>query len=372
MSSRQSDFQFALAEARHEPALRRLLRECPMPGQISLSLQREPNYFDAAAIESREHHALVAMRGDQAVAMGSISVQKRFYNGQPMRMGYLGGLRLHPTCQGRFEILRLGYRLFRSLHDRLDVPFYLTSVAADNVGAIRFLERNLPGMPVYQHVGDLGTALIRSAKRKKPNTSLCDVRQGQPELRPAIVAHLCETMSHFQFAPVWTAAEMDRQIGKHGLRDCDFQLLLEQGRVQACGALWDQRAFKQVVVSRYSTSMKMLRHAYNGYARATGRVRLPRPNVTLSQGFVSHLSVPVDRFDLLQCMLDLLRSAAHRRNIESLAIALDARDPRLRWLGAELHARVYYTRLYVVHWPDAPGVFKLSDGRLMYPEVALL
>ncbi len=52
--------KFELARAEDDPGLRRLLRANPMPGSISLSFEREPNYFNASLIEGRFHQTLVA------------------------------------------------------------------------------------------------------------------------------------------------------------------------------------------------------------------------------------------------------------------------------------------------------------------------
>src|SRR5438093_4365727 len=86
--------RFEVASRQHDATLRRLLRENPMPGRISVSLEREPSYFAAAAIEGPEHQTIVAIEGDRVICAGSISARQRFINGQPMRVGYLGGLRM--------------------------------------------------------------------------------------------------------------------------------------------------------------------------------------------------------------------------------------------------------------------------------------
>ncbi len=130
-----SGVRFGLATPEHDAPLRRLLRENAMPGSISLTMEREPNFFAAAGVEGPEHQTIVAVENDRVVAAGNISARQRFINGQAMRVGYLGALRLDASCRGHASILRRGYEAFRKLHEQLGPPIYLTSIVADNLSA---------------------------------------------------------------------------------------------------------------------------------------------------------------------------------------------------------------------------------------------
>src|SRR4051812_31458452 len=158
--------RFEVATRAHDAAIRQLLRETPMQGQISLSMQREPSFFDAAAIEGAEHRTIIAIDADRVIAAGSVTVRNRFINGQPTRVGYLGGLRLASSCRGRASIIRRGYELLHRIHDEDNGPgIYLTSILADNLSARRLLERGLAEMPTYRFLGELVTLVIRRRRR---------------------------------------------------------------------------------------------------------------------------------------------------------------------------------------------------------------
>lgn len=213
-------------------------------------------------------------------------------------------------------------------------------------------------MPTYRHVGDLATALVRTSRNGSSSREpVCDQHE--------IFSHLEQSMHQFQFAPHWTEKEMKRQFEFHCLRNDERQII-------GCAALWDQRSFKQAVVSGYSTSMAAFRPLYNLFARVTGRVMLPQIGDVISQAFVSHLSSAVGRPELVEELFELLSATAHSMGIELMAFGLDVRDPRLKWIKSRLRARVYHTRLYMVHWTDDPQAVDPPDERLMYPEVALL
>src|ERR1041385_1087841 len=152
--------RFSVATRADDADIRRLLRDNPMPGQISLSLEREPDYFADAALPEEERQTIVARMGGGIVCLGSCALRQRFVNGRPRRVGYLGGLRLDASVAGRFDILRRGYQFFRELQTDAPAAFYFTSIAADNHRAQKFLERGLAGMPAYEFIGEFVALLL--------------------------------------------------------------------------------------------------------------------------------------------------------------------------------------------------------------------
>jgi len=369
--------RFEVATRNHDAAIRRLLRDNPMRGPMSglidLSLEREPSYFDAAAaIDGAEHKTIVALDGDRVISAGSISARKRFINGTPITVGYLGGLRLDSSHQGRASIIRRGYEFFHRLHEQGGPPIYLTSIVADNVRAIRLLERGLPGMPKYRLIGKFVTLLTRVPKHRnnhlrsgiKKNDEPQIVRAGEPMSR--VLAELLNVdHQRYQFAPVSTAEELD---GVDLRAAC-----LGDGTPVACAALWDQRPFKQAVVRGYERPLRLARPLINIAASVFSTPGLPRVGECVSQAFVSHLAVNEDDDGnlLMKLIRDLEREAV-ARGIQYLTLGFDARDSRLARIRKVFRPREFSSRLYVVHWSDGEDLAASLDGRIIAPEVALL
>lgn len=193
---------FAVATPADDADIRRLLRENPMPGQITLTLEREPDYFADADLPGTEKQTIIANEGDRVICVGNCSIRERFVNGQPRRVGYLGGLRLDSRAAGRFDILRRGYEFFRDLQAERPADFYFTSIAADNVPARKFLERGLPGMPAYEFAGEFVTVLLPMKSRASVHT--------EPEADALDFGELFECLDKhgrdYQFAPRWSGA----------------------------------------------------------------------------------------------------------------------------------------------------------------------
>lgn len=367
--------RFDLAEERDDAEVRRLLRENPMRGQISLSLEREPNYFADSGIPGEEKRTIIARDTGRVAAVGTCTTRERFVNGKPARVGYLGGLRLDATYEGRFDILRRGYEFFRELQTSEPADFYFTSIAADNLRARSFLERGIRGMPTYEFVGEFVTLLIPTRRSARGPTS----SDSNPEIRPGFngqspdrfIQFLNEANAAFQFSPCWTAEEMST-LETLGLSKSDFCLHFKEGEIAGCGALWDQRAFKQTVVRGYARPLAFARPMLNAASPVTGQPRLPALGAVLSNAFVSHLAAGKGHEHQMSRLIADLAAMARKCGIELLTLGFAANDFRLETVCRQFRCRKYRSRIYVVRWPRIGGSARELDGRLINPEAALL
>jgi len=376
---------FRVATSDDDAALRLLLRDNPMAGEVSLSREREPSYFAAAEIEGDEHQTIVSEENGRIICIGSVSTRLRYVNGRPMRVGYLGGLRLDARCRNRVSILRGGFDLFRRLHEAGGPPIYLTSIVADNAPARRLLERGLPGMPTYRHVGDFVTLVVRRRRNgefSKPTSSVrrrlrdlgLRLEYGTDAALPQVADLLNRCAAEYQFAPAWSADDLRSTRHCPGLAAGDFRIArAADGAAVACAALWDQRAVKQTVVRGYSPRLGRLRPLVNLVAMLRRRPRLPPVGRPIRLGFVSHVAADAGRAELVELLVNLLHGHAHTRGIDYLTLGFDALDPRLPRLRKRFRPREYHSRLYAVHWDEhGQALARGLDERLLAPEVALL
>ena len=376
--------RFTVATLADDAEIRRLLRENPMPGSISISLEREPNAGLAAAIEGDVHHTIVARdeRCGRLIAMGSVAVRERYLNGQPTRVGYLGQLRLEHRRRSRGCVIRDGYRFFRKLHESLGVRLYLTSIVADNAPARRLLERGLPDMPTYRPIGEFVTLVFRRRRHRVFGTVGANgcrgsrgrnlaIHHGSPDLMPTIAALLNCEAARGQFAPVFSAPQLTA-LADHGLHPSHFRVLVERDRAVACAAVWDQRASRQTVVRRYPTAFRLARVSLNLLAPFTRLPTLPPVGTPIAMGLLSHVATPSDWPELIVPLVRSLEGPTLTSEVDCIAAGFDARDPRLGILRRALGGREYRTQLYVVHWDDGRAAAEALDNRLCQPEIALL
>jgi hypothetical protein len=355
LKPRRGSVDFAIAVPEDDAEIRRLLRENPMRGAISISLEREPNYFKGCSLGASRDITIVARKSGKLVCVGSCSIRRRFINGYAMPVGYLGGLRLDSSVEGRFDILRQGYRFFEQIAMEEDAQLYFTSIAADNMRARQFLERNLPGMPQYQFLAEFVTLVIPI--RKKRGADETGIAEDIDEV-PFNVNN-----ARYQLAAEWQEGELSR------LRSAGMGPAIgvtDSAGTVACGLLWNQQSFKQTVVRGYSPLMKIARPAVNALARLGGP-RLPVPGGKLNLACLS----PICATD--STIVKLLKRAlevAGQNGIELLAIGFGRRDPALMKVAKSFHGRRYYSRVYAVRWKSSPAL--RLDDRLLMPDVALL
>ena len=140
---------------------------------------------------------------------------------------------------------------FRDL--QLDHPadFYFTSITADNVRSLRFLERGLPGMPVYKPIADFVTLLIPVVARAGRRFDSKKYTHRMPVPLSTVLEFLNSQARQYNLAAVWDEEKI-HSSQHHGLPLANFQWLMDGEKIVACSALWDQRSFKQIVIRGYS------------------------------------------------------------------------------------------------------------------------
>jgi hypothetical protein len=367
--------RFALAAEGDDDAIRRLLRVNPMEGEIKLSFDREPNYFYSAQVAGAEDQTILCFQRARLVCMGRCSVRHRFVNSRIRRVGYLSDLRLDSSAQGRFDLLRRGYRFFHQLHLANPADFYFTSVSTDNFRSLRFLERGLSGMPVYQPLADFVTLLIAvpSNARRLP-TVKADGRSivtGSKENLSALVECLNSHAKQHNLTAVWNEEKV-LSLEHHGLPLGDFRLLLDNGKITACAALWDQRGFRQMVIRGYSRRLALMRPWLNVVTGIFGAPQLPPVGSTLALGFLSPLVVWPDDNPALLSLIKSSLSLAVDRGLAYLTLGFAANDPRLKMVYSQFQCRQYKNRLFGVRWREADSIDITLNGHLLFPEIALL
>ena len=363
--------QFELANPADEPALRRLLRETPFVGDVSVTMEREPCVHFANAIEGERSQILVARPapGQPAIGMATRTLIDCYVNGAPKRIGYLSQLRILPTYQARPTMLKRGYATMRELHADGAAEFYVTTIIADNEPARRVLEAGLRGFPTYRYVGDMLTLLLSTAGR---HPTAPQIESARAEDVSEIVQCLERYGARHQFAPQWTRECLLSPVRSRGLRVQDFLLARRGGRVVGCIACWDQREFKQTVVRGYAPRLAWARPVSNLLSPITGIPRLPAVGERVAFAYASHLAVDDDDPAIFSALLTEALRAAADRGLNHLSIGLAERNPLAPVALARFKAREYRSRAYVVHWDDGAAAVQALDERPIHLEVAIL
>ncbi|HEY5625885.1 MAG TPA: hypothetical protein VIT93_05310, partial [Dehalococcoidia bacterium] len=343
--------QFEFVNPDNEWEVRKLLRETPVTGWVSLSFEREPDYLLGATLEGPVHQSVIAREPDSGRLVGSFSrsVRLAWINGEPRSLGYLGMLRMDRHFRGRTRCLRDGYEALRlALHDPAETPFYATTIIEGNAAARRVLTAGLPGLPAYRQVDRLCTLAMPTRQgrwRMPPGVSIQPATESD---LPGIADCLQRNYARFQYAPLWSAEDLRSAQRCRALTPGDFIVALRGSAVVGCLALWDQRGFKQYVVRGYDGPVMRWRRLINGIGPLLGLPRLPEVGQPLHQASLSHVAADGDDPVMLRALVRAGLGEACRRGIPLLTTALSARHAALPAVKAGIRHLEYHSIVYVV------------------------
>lgn len=350
------------------------LQSLPMDGRwLRLALSSRPDYWRAAAIQG-EHGAVLIRRPNGALAgMCARSVRNAYIDGEVRALGYFGELRVADPRHPRPRLFRDGYTSMRHLlHEPHRTPYYLTAIAEGNDAAIRLLTSGLAGIPTYRPIGTFNTLAVATGAgslSRVPGRTPVPVEQATRCDLDAIVRCLARNHARYQFAPAWSAKEL---ASLPGLQPEDFLIVRRGGEITACLALWDQRSFKQVTVAGYAPRLARWRRIVNLAAPLTGMPRLPPEGSVLAQAFLSHVAADGDDPGLLIALIAEARRQAHARGLDLVLIGLADANPMLQPVLQAVRARIYRSKLFLVHWTDGAQAAARLAARVPHPEAAIL
>lgn len=374
-----SSHNLRLATSADNARLCRLLRENPLPGAISLSYEREPDYFVAARMEGTLSQTLLLEEEStgELIGAGARILCPMYVNGEACEVGYMGHLRADRQRQWGMSLARRlarSFLIFRELHADGRVPFYLMSMIDGNLPARRLLTAGLPGMPSAHRYSRLFTYAI-SPRTPRPEIRLprgLRLERGSPEHVPAMIDCLQRNGARQQFFPHWSGENLFTPERTPNLNPGDFFLVMHDSRVVGCLALWDQTPFKQTVVRAYSGAMARAVPWIDLLSHFANVPPLPPVGTRLHYAYASHLAVDGDEPSIFSALLRAVYNETARRGFDYFVIGLSEGNP-LRPVLARSYLHITYpSQLYLMAWEDGLDALARVDGRTPGTEIAIL
>jgi len=362
-------FRLYLATKEDEADIRRLFRTNSVPGHVTVTYEREPDFFLGCGVTGQSYQVVVARHEPTGELAGVVCRAKRrvWIDGQKVDVGYLSGVRVDGRFRGRWLVPR-GLRFLGDLDATDTVPVYLATITGENHEARGLLvDKPRPGFPRFEEVGRLYTAVIPVRARPVSRDQATGVRSAVPEDLPRIVSFLNEHGRKRQYFQLYSEEEF---LGSAtlGFRVEDFVVFERDGELSGVVGFWDQSAYKQTVVRGYARELRWTRPLYDAAAGLTRRHPLPAPGESLRSAYAAFVCVADDRF-VFRALLRRIYELAAKRGHALLVVGLAANDSLLAEVRRYAHVP-YHSTLYTVSWRG--GLHATPDGRIPHVEVATL
>lgn len=311
-------------------ALVELAAQCPMEGDMSLCVQRRPDFFALSRLEGDPWKVGVVDGADGPIACVGVARRRVYLDGRPAYVAYVGDLKVHPEYR-RHGVARMLVRWAWSVAADMVGPdgLGLGTVLAGNTAVEKLMGSVAAGGPTATPLGTIRSHSISLLwRRRLPRTGLTVRRAG-----PGDVAGMADLWRRVaatrQFAPVYDAASLARWIDTApGLCVGDYLVAHRpDGELAGFLGLWDQSGFKQMLVTGYSPRLAAVRAVLNVLAPRASR--LPAAGGELRYRSVVN-PCAADAATLRALLLhacDRLRG-----DYSFFTIGLDTRDPLTRAL----------------------------------------
>lgn len=363
--------RITLAAIDDEAELRDLMQKTVMPGMIRLSYGREPHFFHALSVLGAFNQIVVARNTAGCIVGSSIrSIKPMYINGVKQQIGYLSHLRLEKQYRGKLSLAK-GFKYLNALHQDARCPFYLTTIMADNVGAQQVLAKGRKRVPHYHFWGKINTYLIGDVRKSTMSSSL-RINFAQELDRKEILHFLYREGKQKQFFPDYTESDFNSDTGL--LRDLNWSDILvakQDGEIVATLALWNQNAFKQIMVQSYHPLLNVVRPAYNLYTKLSHHPRLISPGKPLDIYYAALVCVKNNETRFFQPLITRAANTVNKQRKAILALGLHENDG-LNDAVTDMRYRLLRSNLYLVSFPSDKIDFTTLKNKIPYLELGAL
>ena len=320
-------------------ALLRLSRKCPMTADISLSIERDPDFFALSRLRG-EGSTYVAEREGRVVASGSVFRRPGYLFGAPATIGCVADLKVLPELRGR----GLAGRIVRAIVDGesgdVTTPFMATA-AAGNAGVERTVARLAGHCPVTRLGTFTSFQLLPVRIPQRPPR--LDVRLATPADEDELASLLDAHHRQLAFAPVFRDGGFRRLLDlTPGLELESYRVARREGRLVAALAAWGESAVKRTRVRRLPGALR-LASRLAAAASSLGVPRLPGEGELLRFVYLRHLAYAPGEEDALAALVHASLREARSAGLHFVLLTCQDDDPAADATRGLLRLRYRYS-----------------------------
>lgn len=337
----------------------RILESSAAKGQIELIYTRRPDAYESYMKEDGQTTVFVSKKQGRTVGTCAKIVREVYIGGEACRAAYVCGLKKDAAYEGG---VGFGAGFIRDLQQD-GVDFYYCSVVSDNVDAQKMFESSRRVISMTPISGYKTYIINPAVKIKTPKNSLTFRRATQDDTVELIDFLNAEGKKRDMFPVVRSIEQF------HGLKTQDFYLLKDGASIVASAALWKQTDYKQYIVKRYGSIMKLAR-VFNPLLSALGYIKLPKQNKPLEFPMLAFFICHDDSEYYYRVFLnEIKREIAKRYGMFVIGLP---RDHFATPMLDKLPSISFETKLYEIRFPWSEQAYKAPDTKNAFFECGLL
>ena len=350
-----------------------LAAACPMEGDLSLCIDRAPDFLALTRLEGdRWAVGVVDGPSGRPVACVATAERRAWVHGRPRTVVYAGDLKVHPDHRDTHTADALERFVADTARETAgdSTPVLLTVLAGNSA-----MERRAAGprgLPRLHRFATLHSFAIPLLWRRSSDVPDLRVERGTGRNVEEMTTLWESIAPGRQFSAVLTAESLSKWIeAAPGLTIDDYLLARNrQGTLLGFVGMWDQRELKTLRVLRYSPSLSVIRGIMTAVAPFVGATSPPEIGAPLHYASAIHLCVPADRPDVLRALVLAAYDRMRASDRVFMNVALDSREslaPAFRGLLATPTAIHAYATM-----PRGEWVGPALDDRPLHFETALV
>lgn len=322
-------FSSEIASISDDFELRQIQKITSMSGDISLSFQSEPSFFEAISVLGSNQDVIVIrdLEKNKIAGFMIVSIKRVFVNGTPTDVRYLSSVRLLEEYRGT-RLLYKGFKYLENLIcDRKLIN--ITTIVEDNHQAIKVLSKSRAGILNYYPKGKLKSYVIKPSKRKRYKKKLnFNIQKGLNGFQlEEIISFINQEGSKKDFFPVYSYDTLLHNRLKDFNVD-NIYIAYKESTILGVVGIWDQTNFKQIQVTNISRRMNVLKLFNNSVlSKMFDFPKIPDVNQYIVSLYLNLISVKNDDYNVFSSILDKISVDYYKSNYNYIMLGLSEKDP---------------------------------------------
>ncbi len=273
MPFQNKKYKYELANDSDGKEISKLLEQTAFNGDISLIYARRTNAVLSVNKDCLKSAVVVGKEVETGMikGVGICQIFKMLFNGKYENIAYLGGFRIDKN-----SVLNIveAYKILENFIRENNVKYTFTTILEDNLYAQKMLTKKRKVMPYYIKIADF-TVNIFPKNLEYKSEYICEKinEQEKSKLKDFIDFY----SKNKNFFPEIT--DLD-----------NFYVLKDkENNIQACGLLWEQTDYKQLIIKKYSLKYKILKTIFNPVLKFFSYPKFPNEREVIKYQTLSYV-----------------------------------------------------------------------------------